>query len=107
MDQDYLCEGVAEEIINALTQIKEFFVVARGSAFSFRGKDVGAREIGRRLNVDTILEGSIQRVADRLRLTVQLVDAGKYDLGYCNFASAMVARDKGMSIKAIAGGRAA
>jgi TolB-like protein/Tfp pilus assembly protein PilF/DNA-binding XRE family transcriptional regulator len=75
-DQDYLCEGVAEEIINALTQIKQFFVVARGSAFSFRGKDVDAREIGRRLNVDTILEGSIQRVADRLRITVQLVDAG-------------------------------
>jgi TolB-like protein/Tfp pilus assembly protein PilF len=75
-DQDYLCEGLAEEIINALTQIKEFLVVARGSAFSFRGKDVDAREIGRRLNVDTILEGSIQKVGDRLRVTAQLVDAG-------------------------------
>jgi TolB-like protein/Tfp pilus assembly protein PilF/DNA-binding XRE family transcriptional regulator len=75
-DQEYLCEGLAEELINALTQIKELFVVARGSAFSFRGKDVDAREIGRRLNVDTILEGSIQKAGDRLRVTAQLVDAG-------------------------------
>ena len=75
-DQEYLCEGIAEEIINALTQIKEFFVVARGSAFSFKGKDVDPREIGRRLNVDTILEGSIQKVGERLRITAQLVDAG-------------------------------
>jgi TolB-like protein/Tfp pilus assembly protein PilF/DNA-binding XRE family transcriptional regulator len=75
-DQDYLCEGVAEELINALTQIKQFFVVGRGSAFSFKGKDVDAREIGRQLNVDTILEGSIQKVGDRLRVTTQLVDAG-------------------------------
>jgi TolB-like protein/Tfp pilus assembly protein PilF/DNA-binding XRE family transcriptional regulator len=75
-DQEFLCEGVAEELINALTQIKEFFVVARGSAFSFKGRGVDTREIGRRLNVETILEGSIQKVADRLRITTQLVDAG-------------------------------
>jgi TolB-like protein/DNA-binding XRE family transcriptional regulator len=75
-DQEYLCEGVAEELINALTQIKEFFVVARGSAFSFKGKGVDAREVGRRLNVDTILEGSIQKVGERLRITAQLIDAG-------------------------------
>jgi TolB-like protein/Tfp pilus assembly protein PilF/DNA-binding XRE family transcriptional regulator len=75
-DYEYICEGVAEELINALTQIKKFFVVARGSAFSFRGRDLDAREIGRRLNVDTILEGSIQKMGDRLRVTAQLVDAG-------------------------------
>lgn len=75
-DQDFLCDGVAEELINALTQIKKFFVVARGSAFSFKGKGVEAREIGRRLNVDTILEGSIQKIGDRLRITAQLIDAG-------------------------------
>jgi TolB-like protein/Tfp pilus assembly protein PilF/DNA-binding XRE family transcriptional regulator len=73
---DYLCEGLAEELINALTKIKSFFVVARASAFAFRGTDIDAREIGRRLNVDTILEGSMQRAGDRLRVTVQLVDAG-------------------------------
>lgn len=72
---DYFCEGLAEELINALTKIKGFFVVARGSAFSFRGKEVDVREIGRRLNVDTILEGSVQKAGDRLRVTAQLIDA--------------------------------
>src|ERR1700730_3900499 len=75
-ENDYLCEGLAEELINALAKIKSFFVVARASAFSFRGTDIDAREIGRRLNVDTILEGSIQRAGDRLRVTAQLIDAG-------------------------------
>lgn len=71
---EYFCEGLAEELISALTQIKGIFVVARASAFSFRGKDVDVREIGRRLNVDTILKGSVQNVGDRLRVTAQLVD---------------------------------
>jgi TolB-like protein/Tfp pilus assembly protein PilF len=75
-DHEYLCEGIAEELINALTQIKRFFVVARASAFSFAGKGLDSREIGRRLNVETILEGSIQKLGDRLRVTAQLVDAG-------------------------------
>ncbi|HLZ99236.1 MAG TPA: tetratricopeptide repeat protein [Steroidobacteraceae bacterium] len=75
-ENDYFCEGLAEELINALTKIKGFFVVARGSAFSFRGKQIDVREIGRRLNVDTILEGSIQKAGDRLRVTAQLIDAG-------------------------------
>jgi TolB-like protein/Flp pilus assembly protein TadD/DNA-binding XRE family transcriptional regulator len=72
---DYFCEGLAEELIGALTRIKGVFVVARASAFSFRGTSADAREIGRRLNVDTILEGSVQKADDRLRVTVQLVDA--------------------------------
>jgi TolB-like protein/Tfp pilus assembly protein PilF/DNA-binding XRE family transcriptional regulator len=75
-DHEYLCEGIAEELTNALTRIKKFFVVARASAFSFRGKGLDTREIGRRLNVDTILEGSIQKMGDHLRVTTQLVDAG-------------------------------
>jgi TolB-like protein/Flp pilus assembly protein TadD len=73
-ENEYFCEGLAEELISALTRIKGVFVVARGSAFSFRG-NVDVREIGRRLNVDTILEGSVQKVAHRLRVTAQLVDA--------------------------------
>jgi TolB-like protein len=72
----YLCEGLAEELINALTRIKSCMVVARASAFSFRGQDVDVREIGRRLNVDTVLDGTIQRAGDRLRVTAQLTDAG-------------------------------
>jgi TolB-like protein/DNA-binding XRE family transcriptional regulator len=75
-DSEYLCEGIAEEVINALTRIKKFFVVARASAFSFRGRGSSAREIGHRLNVDTILDGSIQKIGDHLRVTTQLIDAG-------------------------------
>ncbi|HEY2782620.1 MAG TPA: helix-turn-helix domain-containing protein [Steroidobacteraceae bacterium] len=74
-ENDYFCEGLAEELISALTRIRGVFVVARSSAFSFRAKDADVREIGRRLNVDTILEGSVQKVGDRLRVTAQLVDA--------------------------------
>lgn len=73
-ENEYFCEGLAEELISALTRIKGVFVVARGSAFSFRG-NADVREIGRRLNVDTILEGSVQKVGHRLRVTAQLVDA--------------------------------
>jgi len=74
-DYDYFCEGLAEELINALTRIRSFLVVARGSAFSFRGREVDAREIGRRLNVHTVLRGSIQREGVCLRVTAQLIDA--------------------------------
>ena len=75
-DHEYLCEGIAEELINALTQIKALTVVARASAFVFRGKDVDVREVGRRLNVETVAEGSIQIVGDQLRVTARLIDAG-------------------------------
>ena len=74
-DNEYLCEGLAEELINALSKIKSFFVVARASAFAFRGTGIEVREIGRRLNVDTLLQGSIQRSGDRLRIAAQLIDA--------------------------------
>jgi len=72
----YLCEGLAEELINALTRIKSCTVVARASAFSFAGQDIDVREIGRRLNVDTVLDGTVQRAGERLRVTAQLTDAG-------------------------------
>ena len=75
-DYDYFCEGLAEELINALTKIRSVLVVARGSAFSFRDRQVDVREIGRRLNVDTVLQGSIQWQGPRLRVTAQLIDAG-------------------------------
>ncbi|UCH84438.1 MAG: hypothetical protein JSW50_01745, partial [Candidatus Latescibacterota bacterium] len=72
-DQEYLCEGVAEDIINALTHVEGLQVAARTSAFSFRGKDIDIREIGRKLNVQTLLEGSIQKAGNRLRITAQLI----------------------------------
>lgn len=75
-ENEYFCEGLAEELINALTHIKGVFVVARASSFSFKGKGVDVREIGRQLKVDTVLEGSVQRIGDRIRVTAQLIDAG-------------------------------
>jgi len=72
-DQEHLCEGLAEELINALAQVKGLKVAARTSAFSFKGKDVDIREIGRQLNVGSILEGSVQKSGARLRVTTQLV----------------------------------
>ncbi len=73
-DQEYFCDGIAEEIINALTHVQDLQVVARTSAFSFKDKDLDVREIGRKLHVNTILEGSIKKAGNRLRITTQLVN---------------------------------
>jgi adenylate cyclase len=72
-DQDYLCEGLAEELINVLTQIDGLRVAARTASFQFReGADV--RAVGRQLGVGTLLEGSVRKTGDRLRVTVQLIE---------------------------------
>jgi len=76
-DNEYFCDGLAEELLSALTKVRQLFVVARSSAFAFKGMNLDAREIGRRLNVDTILEGTVQRAHDRLRISVRLVDTSK------------------------------
>jgi TolB-like protein/Flp pilus assembly protein TadD len=73
-DQDYFCEGMAEEIINALTQLDDLRVAARTSAFSFKGKNLDIREIGRKLNVDKVVEGSVRKSGTRLRITIQLIN---------------------------------
>jgi TolB-like protein/Tfp pilus assembly protein PilF len=73
-DQDYLCEGFAEELINALTHVAGLRVVARTASFQFRSPGADIRAIGRQLKVDTLLEGSVRKAADRLRVTVQLVE---------------------------------
>jgi serine/threonine protein kinase/Tfp pilus assembly protein PilF len=72
--QEYFCDGMAEEIINALTAVKGLRVVARTSSFSFKEKQVEIREIGRKLNVEMILEGSIRKSNERLRITAQLIN---------------------------------
>ncbi len=74
-DQEYFCDGLAEELTNALARLRGMRVVARTSAFAFKGKSVDVREIGRQLSVSAVLEGGIQRAADRLRITVQLINA--------------------------------
>ncbi|MCJ7483478.1 MAG: protein kinase [Thermodesulfovibrionales bacterium] len=74
-DQDYFCEGMAEELINALTHIKGMKVAARTSAFQFKAVDLDVRRIGEELGVKTILEGSVRKAGNRLRITAQLVKA--------------------------------
>ena len=74
-DQEYFSDGIAEEILNALTKVGGLHVPARTSCFAFRGASVDAREIGRRLGVDALLEGSIRKAGNRLRISVQLIDA--------------------------------
>ena len=74
-ENEYFSEGLAEDIIDALTQVPGLRVMARTSAFSFRGKEMDVREIGARLNVEHILEGSVRRAGSRLRVTAQLVKA--------------------------------
>ena len=73
-ENEYFCDGLADELINALAKIEGLKVVARTSAFSFKGTTTNATSIGNLLNVDTILEGSVRKSGDRLRINVQLVN---------------------------------
>lgn len=75
-DQQYFADGIAEEILNLLARIPELRVVARTSSFSFRDADADVGAIGRALDVAYLLEGSVRRSGDRVRVTAQLVDAG-------------------------------
>lgn len=72
-DMEYLGDGLAEEIINSLTSIRELKVIGRTSSFQFKGEKLDLREVGKRLQVGIILEGSIQKYEDQLRITAQLV----------------------------------
>ena len=73
-EQEYFCDGLSEEIINALSHIRELRVVARTSAFAFKGKEIDIREVGEKLNVDAVLEGSVRKAGERLRITAQLIN---------------------------------
>jgi adenylate cyclase len=72
-EQDYFCDGISEEIINALAQLGKLRVVARTSAFSFKGKNLDVKEIGKALDVSTLLEGSVRKSGNRLRIIIQLI----------------------------------
>jgi TolB-like protein/DNA-binding SARP family transcriptional activator/tetratricopeptide (TPR) repeat protein len=74
-DFEYFGDGIAEELIHTLAQAGEFRVVARTSAFLFKGRGADVREIGERLNADAVLEGSVRRDGGRVRITAQLIDA--------------------------------
>ena len=73
-DQEYFCEGMAEELINALMKIGQLHIASRTSAFAFKGKSEDIGEIGRKLKVGTVLEGSVRKAGNRLRITAQLIN---------------------------------
>lgn len=72
--QDYLADGIVEAITAALSCIRSFFVIARSSAFTYKGRATNAREIGKELGVAYLLEGSVQKAGNRLRIIVQLIE---------------------------------
>src|SRR5579859_409190 len=71
---EYFCDGLAEELINALSKLEHVRVAARTSAFSFKGRQTDVREIGKSLNVGAVLEGSVRKSGNRLRITAQLIN---------------------------------
>ena len=74
-DQEYIADGITENIITGLSQIPEMFVIARNSTFTYKGKPVKIRQVSEELGVRYVLEGSVQKADDRLRITAQLIDA--------------------------------
>src|SRR5205085_11645500 len=73
-DQEYFCDGISEEILDALAKVEGLRVVARTSSFSFKGKNADVTEIARKLNVRNILEGSLRREGNRIRVSAQLIN---------------------------------
>src|SRR2546426_572355 len=74
-DQEYFCDGISEEILDALAKVDGLRVVARTSSFSFKGKNADVGEVAAKLNVENVLEGSLRREGNRIRLTAQLINA--------------------------------
>jgi adenylate cyclase len=73
-DQEYFCDGISEEIINSLTHMRELRVASRTSSFAFKGKSEDMRAIGKMLGVTAVLEGSLRKAGDQIRITVQLIN---------------------------------
>ena len=74
-EQEYFADGISEDIITALSKLPQLFVIARNSAFTFKGKNVNVGEVGKDLGVRHVLEGSVRKSGSRVRITAQLVDA--------------------------------
>jgi adenylate cyclase len=79
-DQDWMCDGIAEEILDALCTVTGLRVAARSSSFQFKGKPADVREMARALGVSTLLEGSLRKIGDRLRVSARLVSSEGYEL---------------------------
>lgn len=86
-DQEYFSDGITEDIITELSRFSELFVIARNSSFRYKGQSVDVRQVGRELGARYVLEGSVRRAGDRIRISAQLIDAttgahrwaGRYD----------------------------
>ena len=78
-EQEYFADGVVEDIITALSRIRWLFVIARNSSFTYKGRAVDVKQIGRELGVRYVLEGSVRKAANRVRITGQLIDADDRD----------------------------
>ena len=74
-EQEYFADGMVEEIITALSRFRELFVIARNSSFTYKGRAVDVKQVGRDLGVRYVLEGSVRKAANRVRITAQLIDA--------------------------------
>jgi adenylate cyclase len=74
-EQDYFADGIVEDIITAMSRFSSLFVIARNSSFTYKGKHVDIKQVGRELGVRYVLEGSVRKSGDRLRVTAQLIDA--------------------------------
>src|SRR5262249_46501826 len=74
-DQEYFADGISEDIITALSRARWFFVIARNSSFAFKGKSADARHVARELGVQYVLEGSVRKLGQRVRIAAQLIDA--------------------------------
>ena len=74
-NQDFFCDGLSESLIMALSKVPNLFVIARESTFRYKGKGVNTKQVSEELGVQYVLEGSVQRAGDRVRVTAQLIDA--------------------------------
>ena len=74
-EQEYFADGMAEEIITALSRIRWLFVIARNSSFTYKGQAIDVKQVGRELGVRYVLEGSVRKAGNRVRISGQLIDA--------------------------------
>jgi adenylate cyclase len=91
-EQEFVADGIAEDIITALSRYPSLFVIARNSSFTYKGRAVDVKQVGRELGVRYVLEGSVRRAADRIRVTAQLVEAdtGKHVWAETHFCSCCI-----------------
>jgi TolB-like protein len=76
VEQEYFADGIAEDVVTALSRFRNLFVISRNSSFTYKGRAVDVKQVGRELGVRYVLEGSVRKAANRVRITAQLIDAG-------------------------------